>query len=164
MVGTLSIIVFSKNNENYMRAYSLNMPIFKLAMRYLNFLKIVLLSIVLILSGCEQGFFESKRFYFPEGSEQFGFWTNVVIITFETPPGSRSIDTNQKRYYLLIKNKKDERLYSEVGEMMVGRIVSSVKWKNVNSINIVIKGMDGKILMDKTLDYDPSKNVYTIRK
>lgn len=150
-----------------MKTHKFKLSIFcirALIQRYSIIVNFGLLSILLILGGCEQGFMESRQFYFPKGSEQYGFWNAVLTVTIETPTGARSIDTNQKMFSISIRNKAGDRLYSETGEMTVGSVNSSVQWNTANSLELEIKNLDGKVILERKLEFDSSKNIYTIKK
>jgi hypothetical protein len=48
--------------------------------------------------------------------------------------------------------------------MRVGDVDSSVQWQTANSLQLVSKSEDGKVLLDKNLQFDSSKNIYTVKK
>jgi hypothetical protein len=121
-----------------------------------------LIVIFLSLGACSRGTFWGQRFYFPAGSLPEDNWNAVVIVYFESP--RRVVDIDEKRFSIGIKNKKGDSLYFESGKMLVGEVDASVQWKTVNSLKILLKSEDGKVLLDRNLEFDSSKNTYTFKK
>jgi hypothetical protein len=130
--------------------------------RYSKLITFGLIVAVLSLSGCKQGYFSGQRFYFPAGSLPEDNWSAVVIVYFESP--RRVVDTDEKRFSIWIKNKKGDSLYFESGKMRVGDVNATVQWQTVNSLKLVLKSEDGKVLLDRNLEFDSSKNTYTVKK
>ena len=129
--------------------------------------KVIIFGMIVIVSslgGCRRGYFEGQRFYFPQGSLPEDDWAVVVIVSFESPPGFRVSDTSDKTYSIQIKNKKGDTLYFDSGKMRVGDVDSSVQWQTANSLQLVSKSEDGKVLLDKNLQFASFKNIYTVKK
>ena len=135
--------------------------------RSLSWVVLAVISIFVFVVGsatARAGTFWEKHFYFPAVKRPEENWRFHAWVYSESAMFRKFRDVSKKPYEVRIKDKKGRVLYSEDGEVTAGFVRATAVWEKAELLKITVTNeADGKVLLERTLEYNPAGDLFELK-